>query len=447
MAEGFTHRLISGWISDYGSVPRMEPWPSITLDDTLEADLLEAFDLAATCGYTGVILWGLLAGRSWSPHLGAAMEADRRVRVLRLIEAARSRGLALLMGLGLYSWGFDEIIAADPRVDGGSASTMCGSRGASWEWMQRVIDYVFAEYDPDGVSMQSSDMGRCPCDTCRQLGSLEYHARLNAQATTYIRSRWPHKLIEISTWGMDLANPDDAEHVRAMCAGADILNDFNNSSATRGAANRRALAAALPCAFGTEGGWWLDPPPFWERTKWFVPLATANVGYLRSLREDGGRSVQRYILPVANPGAEVGLIFDGMILADPYRDPEQALAGALRVVFAPRGDAALVALLDVWHGVEDSFIAAMPSPERARMVGLSGVHYSGTAPRGPRPSRPEYLLRMESASLAGYGAALEAAAARARPILPTLARRDRADRLERSLAAALADVRWAQGVR
>lgn len=447
MAEGFTHRLISGWISDYSSVPLLEPWPSIRLDDRAETDLLQVFDLAADWGYTGLIVWGLLAGRSWSPRLGAAIDADRRARVLRLVEAARRRGLKLLMGLGLYSWGFDEIIAADPRVDGGSGSTMCGSREASWEWMQRVIDCVFEQYDPDGVSMQSSDMGRCPCDTCQALSSLEHHARLNSRASAYIRSRWPDKLIEISTWGMDLANPDDAEHVRRMCQGADILNDFNNSAAARGAVNRRSLIRSLPCAFGTEGGWWLDPPPFWPRDKWFVPLAGANVPYLRGLHEDGGRSVQRYILSIANPGAEVGLMFDGAMLRDPYADPQRVLPDALRAAFEPRSASALEGLAEVWRGVEAGFLAAMPAPERPRMVGLSGVHYSGAAPQGPRVQRREYLLRMTAAGLAGYRASLEAAATVAAGITPDLGRPGSAERLQRCIANALADAAWAQGAR
>jgi hypothetical protein len=447
VAAGFTHRLISGWISDYASEPHMAPWPSIRLDDRMEADLLEAFDLVADWGYTGVILWGLLVGRSWSPRLGEAIAPERRLRVLRIIEAARRRGLKLLMGLGLYSWGFDEIIAADARVDGGSAGTMCGSREASWDWMRRVIDCVFEQYAPDGVSMQSSDMGRCPCDACQAMGSLEYHALLNGRATAYIRSRWPAALVEISTWGMDLANPEDADHVRRMCAGADVLNDFNNSAAARGAENRRALLRGLPCDFGTEGGWWLDPQPFWPRDKWFVPLAGVNVPYLRSLHADGGRSVQRYILPIANPGAEVGLMFDGAVLRDPFADPEPLLAEALRAAFVPRGTAALSALGDVWRGVEAAFVAALPSPERARMVGLSGVHYSGAAPAGARVLRPEYLLRMNADGLARYGASLEAAATIVAGIAVDLGRRDRAERLQRSIANALADVRWAQHAR
>jgi len=441
---GFPHRTISGWISDFSSIPRLEPWPSITLDLQMEQDLDEAISLAESAKYTGIILWGLLAGRSWAPFLPQTVDNDRRERVKTLLEAVRSRGLKAIMGLGLYSWGFDAIIASSPAVDGGAPDKMCGSRPESWEWMRRVVDYIFDEYNPDGVSMQSSDQGRCPCDACQEVSSVEYHARINDQVAGYIRSRWPEKLIEVSTWGMDLGNPDDLPFVQQMSAHADILNDFNNSSARRGRDCRKAMIAALPVAFGTEQGWWVDPPPFWDRLKWFLPFSLSNVPYWRELHDDGGRAIQRYILPIVNPGAEVGYRFDGLMLADLSQDPQHVLAGVLDEVFEPASSAALQGLLDIWQGVENGFLNEMPHPEDPRIVRSSEVHYTVPAPSYPLANRPEYLLRMKSEGLSRYQAALNHALAVAQTIRPELRVKPKALRLEQAIRNALGDVGWVQ---
>src|SRR5512141_1885761 len=116
----FTHRIISGWAIDFSSVATVKPWPSIDLDQQLTGDLLFAFDRAQTAGYTAIILWGLLAGRSWNSYLPDTVSPARKEYVLWLMEEVRRRGLKMIMGLGLYSWGFEEIIRAHPELDGGA---------------------------------------------------------------------------------------------------------------------------------------------------------------------------------------------------------------------------------------------------------------------------------------------------------------------------------------
>ena len=269
----FQYRTISGWASDFSSIPRLEPWPSTVLDQQLVADLYQAFDLAQASSYTGVILWGLLVGRSWAPYLPQTVTEDRARLVRIILDELRNRKLSAIMGLGLYSWGFDSLIASYPAIDGGAPDKMCGSRPESWDWMRQVVDYIMEEFNPDGVSMQSSDQGRCPCDSCQEMSSLAYHAMINNQVAEYIRTRWPEKLIEVSTWGMDLGNPADFPLVQKMTAHADILNDFNNSSAQHGRSYRKNMIGSLEAAFSTEQGWWLDPPPFWDRKNGFCQLA------------------------------------------------------------------------------------------------------------------------------------------------------------------------------
>lgn len=437
---GFTHRTVSGWISDFSSVPRWEPWPSITLDQRLLADLAQAFNEAHTAGYDAVILWGLLCGRSWSSYLPDTVSAERKRLVQTVLAQARQSGLKVLMGMGLYSWGFDEIIAQHPELDGGSPSNMCSSRPEAWEWMRSVLDFVMNECDPDGLSLQSSDQGRCLCDACQELSPLEYHANINDRVASYVSSRWPDKLIEISTWGMDLSNPDELPHVQRMAAHADILNDFNNSSGRRGRQNRRRLIQSLSCAFGTEGGWWVDPPPFWDRLRWFLPISVRNVPYLQELLEDGGDAVQRYILPLVNPGAEVGFLFDGMMLNDIRRDPLATLSEALEIVFEPSNSGARQALIEIWRGVEDAYLDNCREGSTPQTISLTSVHYSGTVPPVPLADRPEYLLRLKPDALAKYRAALEAALSSARQIRPYLGNVAKAALLERTIGLALSDV-------
>jgi hypothetical protein len=408
------------------------------------ADLYEAFDKAQIAGYNEIILWGLLCGRSWSSYLPATVDEGRKRRVLAVIEEAQRRGLKLLMGIGLYSWGFDEIVAHNPELDGGLPHVMCGTRPESHVWMGKVIESVMDEYDPDGLSMQSSDQGRCPCDVCQEMTAIQYHALLNDRTAAYIRSRWPGKLIQIGTWGMDLSNPDDLPHLQQMTAHVDVLNDYNNSSARHDPAYRKTLIKALPCAVGTEAGWWLDPPPFWDRLKWFLPFSLRNIPYYQGLFADGADAVERFILPLVNPGAEVGFLFDGLMLTDIQRDPVATLAEVFDVVFEPVSVAAREALIEVWRNVEDSYLNNCREGQKPQAIGLTRVQYSGVVPPVQLAERPEYLLRMKPEGLAKYADALHSALNTVRRICGELGNREKAARLERTIGLAVADVQRVQ---
>jgi hypothetical protein len=436
----FTHRIISGWTIDFSSVASVTPWPSIALDQRLTADLLLAFDRAQTAGYTGIILWGLLAGRSWNSYLPDTTSPARKERVLQIMEEIRRRGMKMIWGLGLYSWGFEEIIAAHPELDGGAPDKMCGSRPESWEWMKRVVDFIFEEYNPDGISMQSSDQGRCPCDACQEMGSLEYHAMINQKASTYIRSRWPDKFIHISTWGMDLSNPDEGKYVQQMTANADVLNDVVNSAARNGRQNRKALIHSLKCVYGTEQGFLVDPPYFWDKDRWFLPFSLRNVPYWHALKEDGGDAVERYILSLVNPGAEVGFLFDGWILQDLQRDPLKTLQDALDLVFEPCSTAARQGLVDIWQTVENGWIDHLTRPQEARSIHLSDVHYGYPHPADALKNRPEYLMRMKPLGRDGFGDSLQAAIRLLLLIRAELGNHEKASLLERCLRRNLADI-------
>lgn len=443
----FEVRCVPGWISDFSTTARLERWPSISLDHQLMHDLDEAFELAQIAGYTHMTLWGLLSSRRWMPNLEDTADAERRRRVDAVIEAAHRRGLKVLYGVGLYSWGFEAIIEHDPRVDGGSPITMCASRPRAHEWMEAVIDYIFEHVAVDGVAMQSSDQGRCPCDLCSRMSAIEYHAFVNARTTAYVRSRFPGKMVYINTWGMDLSNPDDLPHVTHMAEGADVLLDYNNSSARRDPAYRKTLVSSLDAAFGTLQGWWVDPPPFWDGLKYFIPLTVRNVPYHQGLLADGARAVEHYIQPLNNAGGRVNFLFDGFMLADPTRDPQTTLEDVIDMVYAPKSSAAREVVKDVFRSAEDVFLANNRNGREPQRIVPTAYQYAIREPQYPGFDRPQYLLRMPRAGVQAYCAVLQSGLERLYRERGNFGEARPFETLERCILNTIADAHWVLGVR
>src|SRR5262249_44734246 len=154
-----------------------------------------------------------------------AVPPERRERVRRLIGAGHRRGIRVLAGLGVYSWGYEAIIRAHPELSAGNPRALCASNPDAWVWQQRVTDWTFEQADVDGVSLQSADQGRCPCGRCARWGDLEYHARLNARVTAYVKGRWPGKVVGVNTWGVSTEDPADLPHLLEMARGSDFLID------------------------------------------------------------------------------------------------------------------------------------------------------------------------------------------------------------------------------
>jgi len=192
--EAFRHRGYPGWITDLATEPDpTAAWPSMRLDKRLLEDYCRTFDLMKLLGFNEISIWGLYVSRAWPVRIKSSVDRERSRMMERLIDQAHKHGIRVYSGLGVYSWGFEEIIEAHPELSRGSKQVMCTSNPKSWEWMRRVIDLVFERFPIDGVSMQSADQGRCRCRQCRTYSDAEYHALLNVRAAEYIRSRWPAK--------------------------------------------------------------------------------------------------------------------------------------------------------------------------------------------------------------------------------------------------------------
>ena len=152
--------------------------------------------------------------------------------MLAIIEKAHQYNIKVLSGMGVYSWGFDAIIRANPELAcPDNPSAMCLHNPESWEWQKKVLDYNFS-FPIDGVNLQSADLGRCSCGESKAMNDLEYHAALNQKVVQYIRQAYPGKIIGISSWGMDISKPGDLPYVASMTKDVDYFTDVRGWNAS-----------------------------------------------------------------------------------------------------------------------------------------------------------------------------------------------------------------------
>ena len=271
-AATFNHRGYLGWITDLASDPdRSAAWPSMRLDAQLLKDYQESFAAMRRLGFNEISVWGLYVSRSWPVDIASSVSRERGALVEKLIDAAHRQGIRVYSGLGVYSWGFDDIIRAHPKLSRGNANAMCASEAESWLWMQKVLDFVFQRFEIDGVSLQSADQGRCRCDQCKTFSDAEYHALLNVRVSEYIRSRWPKKTIGVNSWGMKFEEPETLPSLKKISEKVDYLIDVHDTSRKRDLGYRKKIIDSLSCDFGTLGGPQVEPPQHWERDRWFLP--------------------------------------------------------------------------------------------------------------------------------------------------------------------------------
>ena len=430
---GFEHRSLVGWISEFSSRPLHEPWPVIKLDDEIMSDFHEIFDLCKQVGFDKMVIWGLFVSRRWPVPLHRAIDVQRRKQVQELLDAAHERGIQILSGLGVYSWGFEEIIERFPEVSKDNPRAMCASEPEAEKWMQQVVDFVLSDLDLDGVQMQSADQGRCKCRECQKWGDVEYHAMLNDNTAQYIRSKWQDKVIAVNNWGLSFANPDDIPHLQRMTRAVDALIDYNNSAG----AYRKQLIDSLDCAYGTLAGISVGPPQRWERTKWFLPTTTTNVPYLRGLYDDGGRAVEQFTVALSNPGGEVALRFSGKMLSDVSRSPDAVLREAIEECFEPEDSATTDGLMEVFQRAENGFFQ-----KAGQDYGSVGLFYidGGLFP-GEEGDRERYLLRMSADSLKSYEREIRVALSELERIKGGVGKLSKLERVRQSLNTVLSDIK------
>ena len=447
-ATGFTHRLLLGWINDNSSRPLSgKRWPIVDMGEDTVLDYQAFLRVARDHGYTGITLWGIFASHAWSVPLRNSVTPERRRLFERIRAEADRLGIKVLYGLGVYSWGFEEIIRRDPtaaRSEGRRAwgsfepdngVAMCYQSASARQWMRDIVDLCVEEAGTQGFGLQSGDLGRCYCHECRKMSDNEYHTRVVNETATYIRQRHPGQLVGLSAWGVDFGG--GPRSLDEMASHLDFMTDVTDQAARRGGGYRRAMASRLPCALCSLGGAVIVPPQRWARDRWFLPHADMTARSIRSLHDDGGRAFEFFMGPLANPQYNLMTRFVGLMLSDPTQTADQALSRVIEEVCDPR-DA----------GTTERIVRWMLDVERAyfgRVGDVSSGEFDFEPLKGENAGGPVYLTRLPAGALAGYGADLERLAG----MLPAMASGCRHPevllRIQRCLANVLVDVRQVQG--
>jgi len=338
MTEPFTYRVTCGWLRDLASEPTPhDPWPCIRWDDRLLEDQIRFLDVQAELGMTCNLAWGLFVDRAWPAPLVNVTTKEREERLRAFVDAAHARGLKVLAGVGIYSWGFDAIIREHPEVSAGNPHVMCPFREAAWEWQRRILDFLMEpRFGLDGISMQSADQGRCVCDRCRGLSPAEHHARILVRSAEHVRAGRPEWIVGQASWGLRVDEPGELPHLRAISEAVDYMVEVRERSA-EAEGRRREIVARLACAFGSVGGVFVEPPQHWERLRWFVPCGLLSAQALARLYADGGRACEYFYRPFANPVEEVSWRTGARVLSAPETPPDTALGEALAAVYGVTG--------------------------------------------------------------------------------------------------------------
>ena len=392
--EPFAHRGYLGWITDLASAPDPHAeWPSMRVDAGLIRDYERTFQLMARLGFNEMTLWGLYVSQSWPVNIATAVTEERGKRVERILDAAHANGIRIYAGLGVYSWGFEEIIREHPKLAKGNPRAMCPDIPESWEWMRRVTDFVLTRFPVDGVSMQSADQGRCQCAGCAELIDAEYHGRLNIKVADYIRSEYPGKTVAVNGWGMNFSDPRSPDSIVRLSEHADYIIDVSNSVASKDPAQRTGVIQRSRCAWGTIGGPQVEPPQHWQRDRWFLPTVRRQSEHLQDLYRDGGRACEYFFHILANPGCELSFWMAGKVMSDPATHWRRHLRASVEEIYDVGGPLA-ERIESLMLGAEDAYFAT------------AEFHSSETISMEPlvsnRPGPPIYLKRFPAWALTEY---------------------------------------------
>ena len=376
----FDNRVAFGvWINDFRNEPILhEDWPAVRIDARTIEDFSSTIDSLKAAHYTALDIFGLLTNRDWPLDIQSVVDRERKAQVDRCIDIAHASGIRIIYGLGVYSWGFESIIKADPEVRGTNPLTLCGSKEKSRSWMRKVIDYVAGNFQVDGFHLEVADQGRCRCPECSEETSVAYYSRLNRETAQYIRGRWPHKTLLVNTsgylpWG-DCIRKDEFDRIYELGQHLDMFIDGGNHGLFVAENDRPEFIAGLPCSYGTSGGFWVYPPQRWDRLRWFLPYVFQDGAHLEQLHRDGGRSCELYLGPLVNPGVELNVLCNGLKINDLSRPSEDVLSEAVERLYKPKNPAGRSALVELFSQAEEAFFASW-SPWRR--LGVRKEHSDG----------------------------------------------------------------------
>jgi len=368
--SAYKYRIAFGaWINDMRWEPLpLDNWPAPQFDDEAVESIIKTMDVQSRAGFNMLDVWGLFATYGWPTDIVSALDEGRRRRIHRLLDAAKQRGIKIMLGLGTYSWGYDKIIEADPAVRGKNpdgkphAHAMCDANPKAFDYVKRIIDFVLGEFDFGGVHLESCDLGCCHCPQCAgRDGVVGYNVRINTKTADYIRQRWPDKTIYVITINWIPAgkhfNAEEKARVIELSRHVDCVFDQGHCGSQVNEAERREFISKMHCAYGTSGKLWLYPNARWDRSSFFMPYTQRAGQAIREQYQEGVRGCMYYQGPVNNPGTEANIAVGGRILSDTRRDPADVLAEVIDLYYKPSDAPTRQAIVDIFRRAEDGYFS------------------------------------------------------------------------------------------
>jgi hypothetical protein len=453
--ESYKYRIAFGcWINDMRSqaLP-LQQWPGPQLDEVTVSSIVAAMDVQSRAGFNYLDAWGLFATYGYPPDIASAFDDEARVvQVKRLIDEAGRRGITYLFGMGLFSWGYDQIIRADPAVRGRNKAgqpldhVMCGATEKAWGYVEKILDSALSRFNFGGVHLESADLGWCDCPNCGgKYGTVGYNVRLNIRAADYIKRKWPGKIVTCIpiNWlgGSGRAHFNEAEQdqIIELSKHIDCFMDQGWNGTFIAEDRRKAFIQKLHCDYGTSGGLWVYHCGRWDRLSYFLPYTRRLTAGIKAHHADGARGCMFYQGPVINPGVEANIAIGGRILVDTRRQVDDVLREVVELYYQPRDPDAGAKLVQLFLHGEDAYFGQW-DPARFTSKGLAmpgELHLSDLFGTAPGPAT--YLLDpfLDASGRREYKKGLIAILEE----LPTLKTRfrdqGRLDRIEKSITITL----------
>ncbi|WP_086735897.1 DUF4082 domain-containing protein [Erythrobacter colymbi] len=361
--EPWVVRGYLGWIRDLASRPSAADvrWPDISIDDELIADYDRAGDFLVKHGGTSIQIWGLAAGgTAGSPGYAVDVEntvsPQRRAQLRQIIDGLHAKGLKVVAGMGGMSWGFDQIVQANPSIRCSNSPYLANPRvELAWTYQNRIIDYLMS-FGVDGITVQPADQGVCAEGNPNGQSEVQYHAAIVERIGAYIRSRYPNAIIGSANYGAGFGNGSDLPYVQQFARNVDYIVDVNDTALQSGSGYRQRLTAAIaPTLLGQQA----DPGPIapvhFDRLSWFLPTFQRTINNLKRLYADGGRAAENFMRMLANPGDEVSVAMILQYERNPASDLNANLTAFLQETYAPVDAVALEELRTLFVDAENAY--------------------------------------------------------------------------------------------
>lgn len=395
MPKSFKYRTAQGvWINDLRNeaFPDQE-WPCVILDHQSVEDISANIRFLGENGFDSLTLFGLLTASNWQPEISKTVDEDRQRKVKKIIRVAKEAGIKILYGLGVYSWGFDSIIANDPEVQGTNSKVMCAAKPGSKAWMEKVCDYLLTEFDFGGFHLEAADLGRCSCEACKPKRNVEYFCDISAKTAEYLQKQKSDIILLANLCGYlpkgETVPRQDWVYFQKLSGQIDSLIDPGHFGTFIPPGERKEFAKKLSCAFGTAGGVWLYPPPRWNPLSYFIPYTQRSGAHLEKIYEIGSRAVEYNSGPLINPAVEVNVAFGGRKLKDVDGNSRGLLEEVVAELYQPRTTAAAKILTNLFIEAENAFFEALEPLYPEVSPPLGEIHL--TTLFGTEPGPATYL--------------------------------------------------------